>query len=396
MVDKNSSRIGVCMVTYAMPPDHSGAARQAITLATELAGFGTDIFFVTQGNTEESQAVKEVAGFRVVRVYKETLFWKILAPVRFFLTFLKESNNFSVIHVHGVGYLGKIAVVFGMLFRKPVILKMTMFTEDDAMSIKRSGQFNFWFFSKATKYIAITRSFFDSCVESGIHPGKVALIPNGVDTARFRPLSHEEKTVQREKLGLPLDKTVLVYAGIIRPEKGIDFLLDAIQHIVKIRKDVFLLVIGPLESWLPHEELVYAEEMVSRMSSAELKGFVKYAGKADNVHEFFQASDVFVSASKREGFPNVLLEAMSSGLPPVVVNINGIHDNILDNRKDSIVVDRPEIAEFASNILSVVDDGALRQKLSNAALMKIEQNYSICSVSKKYRELYKELRYQTA
>lgn len=392
MGDSMLSRIGVCMVTYALPPDHSGAAKQAITLASELiSNHGVDIFFITQGNTQKSQFEKYVSGFRVIRIYKESLFWKILAPVRFFITFFIERNNYSVIHVHGVGYLGKIAVLFGKLFNKPVILKMTMFTEDDAMSIKRSSWFDFWFFTKATRYIAITRSFLESCLQAGVPERKIVLIPNGVDTGRFKPISTTEKKKQREKLGLPCDKTILVYAGIIRPEKGIDFLLDALQLIVRERSDVYLLVLGPLESWLPEEERQYAEAVVRRMAAPELKDFVRYGGKVDNVHEFFQVADIFVSASKREGFPNVLLEAMSAGLPPVVVNIPGIHERILQNGVNGIVVSKPDVSNFVLKVLMVVDDVHFRQILSSSALATIGQHYSISAIADRYQELYTEL-----
>ncbi|MBI4679680.1 MAG: glycosyltransferase, partial [Nitrospirae bacterium] len=110
--------IKVCMLTYAMPPEHSGAAKQAITLATKLFSNGVEIFFVTQGNKAENLRNQNVAGFRVIRIYKETLFWKILAPLRFFIALIQERRNFDIIHVHGVGYLAKIAVAFGLLFRK--------------------------------------------------------------------------------------------------------------------------------------------------------------------------------------------------------------------------------------------------------------------------------------
>ena len=321
----------VCMVTYAMPPEHSGAAKQAITLASQLTARGVRIFFVTQGNIKRNLAINRVANFLEIRIYKETLFWKIIAPFRFLLTFFRERSKFSIIHVHGVGYLGKLAIMFGLIFKKKIILKMTMFTEDDALSIKQSGWFDFWFFKKATHYIAITQSFVESCSDAGIPADKVSLIPNGVDTDKFHPLSRVYKHELRERLQLPLDKTILVYAGIIRPEKGIDFLLDMIDCIRKQRNDIVLLILGPLETWLPTAEQLYAEDVVKRMVSSDLRDFVIYPGKTDNVHEYFQAADIFVSASRREGFPNVLIEAMATGLAPVVIEIPDIHGHVIVN-----------------------------------------------------------------
>ena len=93
------------MVTYAMPPEHSGAAKQAITLARHLVENGVRIFFVTQRSTNASLGIDKVGEFKVIRICKETFFWKLLAPARVFWTFFRERKKFSVLHVHGVGYL---------------------------------------------------------------------------------------------------------------------------------------------------------------------------------------------------------------------------------------------------------------------------------------------------
>ena len=383
--------VGVCMVTYAMPPEHSGAAKQAITLASQLAARGVNIFFVTQGNIKRNLSINRIANFLVIRIYKETLFWKIIAPFRFLLTFFRKRSEFSIIHVHGVGYLGKLAVLFGMLFNKKVILKMTMFTEDDALSIKQSGWLNFWSFKRATHYIGITQSFVDSCINAGIPPNKISLIPNGVDTNKFYRVSKADKRDLRERLKLPLGKTILVYAGIIRPEKGIDFLLDTIDCISKQRDDIVLLILGPLESWLPPAEQLYAENVVKRMLSPDLRNYVLYPGKTDNIHEYFQASDIFVSASRREGFPNVLIEAMATGLAPVVIGIPNIHDHVIENGVTGIVVTNRDTYEYSERIIDLVGNSNLQNSITNAALNAVVGLYSIETVADKYTDLYKRL-----
>lgn len=381
------------MVTFSMPPEHSGAAKQAITLASKLAENGISIFFVTQGSSKASLNSRKVGEFRVIRVYKETLFWKALAPARFFWTFFRERKKYSLLHVHGVGYLGKVAVIFGKLFGKKVILKMTMFTEDDAMSIKngRFGGLDFFLFSLASHYITITDSFYRSCVVAGIPQSKISQIPNGVNTDRFRPLSVVEKQDTRRKFGLPLDKTILVYAGLIRPEKGIDFLLDTLELIAKSRHDIMLLLMGPVETWMPAAERDYALRQIQRMEGAGLKELVHFAGNVDNVHEYLQVADIFVSASRREGLPNVLLEAMATALPPIVINIPNVHDSILQDHVDGIVVMKRDVETFATEIQNLVDNEALRRSLSAAALSKINSKYAVKKITTDYLKLYDRL-----
>lgn len=386
-------RFGVCMVTYAMPPEHSGAAKQAITLARHLAANGVQIFFVTQRSAKSSLGIDKVGEFNVIRIRKENLFWKCLAPPRVFWTLFRERKRYSILHVHGVGYLGKIAAIFGKLFGKKVILKMTMFTEDDAMSIKsgRLGWINFFFFCLASHYIAITDSFYQSCMSANISKSKVSHIPNGVDTERFRPLSLADKQKLRNTFDLPSDKVILVYAGIIRPEKGIDFLLDTIELLGKRRRDITLLLMGPLETWLPPKERVYASLMAQRMEEMRRRGLVYFRGKVESVQEYFQAADIFVSASLREGFPNVLIEAMATGLPPVVVEIPGVHDSILQDGVDGIVVRKRDVETFAGRINELVDNEDLRRSLSASALNKVTSKYSVKKITNDYLSLYDRL-----
>lgn len=385
--------IKVCMLTYALPPEHSGAAKQAITLASKLALNGVEIFFVTQGNKAENLINQNVAGFRVIRIYKETLFWKILAPLRFFFVLIKERRNFDIIHVHGVGYLAKIAVAYGLLFRKKVILKMTMFGEDDAMSIKKGGYgaVDFWFFTLASHYIALTQSFYKSCLDAGISGSKVSLIPNGVDTDRFQPIAGERKIDLRTRLNIPLDKNVLVYAGLIRPEKGIDFLLDMISLVSSERRDTVLLLLGPIENWLPEREKEFVREVLERIRTLSIQGIVFYPGRVDNVNDYFQASDIFVSASYREGLQNVLIEAMACGLPPVVIEIPEVHKNILDDEREGFIIKERNLDSFSENIIKLIDDQELYKAISLAARKKVEEYYSISKVTESYLRLYHNL-----
>lgn len=391
--DKGNMSLNVCMLTYSMPPEHSGAAKQAITLATQLAKNGVNILFLTQGCYAKNLKIETVSGFNIKRIYKETLFWKVLAPFRFFFYLYKKRNFFSIIHVHGVGYLAKIAVIFGIIFEKKVILKMTMFSEDDALSIKhgKNGAINFWFFSRASHYIAITSRFYESCLEANIRASKVSLIPNGVNTEIFYPVLYDQKQYLRNKLNLPLNKLILVYAGIIRPEKGIDFLLDTIERVSHSNTEAFLLILGPTEKWLPEKEQAYISEALQRMAILSDKGLLMYVGNVNNVNEYFQASDLFVSASHKEGLQNVLIEAMACGLPPVVINIADMHRAVLSDGNDGIIVDERDVDKFSLEIANLLDDKDKYHKISSAAVNKIRETYSINMVTKAYINLYNNL-----
>ena len=385
--------LGVCMVTFAMPPEHSGAARQALTLAAHLAGSGVGVRFVTMRSTAAGADADCVAGFRVVRVVKRHTVEKAIAPLRVFLALFRERAQFDIVHVHGVGYLSSVAVLFGWCFGKATVIKMTMFTEDDALSVRsrRFGAITYAFFSRASRIVAITDSFYRSCVAAGIPEARVARIPNGVDTQLFMPVGPDRKRELRRAMSLPEQATLLVYAGIIREEKGIDVLLDVVGQLAAWRRDVALVLLGPVESWLPAIEQRYAAAQLARIAEGDVKGLVYYRGDVSNVSEYFQASDIFVSASRREGFPNVVLEAMASGLPPVVLEVSDVHANVLENGRDSVVVSPPDRRDLAGRVKELIDDPELRQRLAEAAVAKARAGFSARKVADDYLALYRSL-----
>lgn len=132
-------------------------------------------------------------------------------------------------------------------------------------------------------------------------------IRNGVDTDRFVP-QVENKHLLREKLDLPADKKIIVFTGAFVGFKDQRFAIEGFLN-SKAAKDgcIVLLGDGPLLKEL-------SEEYGSRDN-------VIFAGFVSNTNEFLAAADMFVSASKSEGMPNGVLEALASGLPILLSDI---------------------------------------------------------------------------
>jgi len=127
------------------------------------------------------------------------------------------------------------------------------------------------------------------------------------------------------------------------------------------------------------------------MASPGLRDFVLYLGKADSVQEYFQAADIFVSASHREGFPNVLIEAMATGLTPVVVEIPDIHAHIIAHGVNGLIVTQRVPEAFAATIVTAVDDAKLMKSIAQSALETVTRQYSIKAVAGRYLDLYNDL-----
>lgn len=133
-------------------------------------------------------------------------------------------------------------------------------------------------------------------------------IRNGVDVNQYTRPSNEEKSALRKRFNLPEDAIIFVYSGQVIERKNQRFLLKVFADTFK-DKSVYLLLLG---GGVEYEELKTTYGSILN---------IDFRGNVTNVNEYLKACDVYVSTSKSEGMPNGVLEAMATGLPVVLSDI---------------------------------------------------------------------------
>ena len=139
---------------------------------------------------------------------------------------------------------------------------------------------------------------------------------NGVDIDNYTKASENEKNELRKKLSLPSNAFIFVYSGQMIERKNQEFLIEVFSEIFK-NEDTVLLLLG---DGAEYEKLASKYQNVSN---------IIFKGNVINVNEYLKSSDVYVSTSKSEGMPNGVLEAMATGLPVILSDIEQ-HKEILD------------------------------------------------------------------
>jgi glycosyltransferase involved in cell wall biosynthesis len=140
----------------------------------------------------------------------------------------------------------------------------------------------------------------------------------------------------RKQYHIPESAIVFGFVGRVVKDKGIIELIMAFKIIIEIRKDMYLLLVGPLEQELdplPAEVLHFIQH----------DEHVVLAGYQNDVRPWMVASDVFVFPSYREGFPNVVMQAACLELPCIVSDINGCNE-IIEDKVSGLIV-RPKDAK---------------------------------------------------
>jgi 1,4-alpha-glucan branching enzyme len=226
-------------------------------------------------------------------------------------------------------------------------------------------------FKSAGVVVCLTRSDVEGVVRFGCSLGKVRLIPNAVDTERFKP------SVER-------DSGLVVWVGRFVPEKGVEYLIEAARMVVDEFKDVrFLLVgYGPLKT-----------KMMRLVHERGLDEFVRFAGplSRDEVAGVLGRAGVFVLPSLSEGMPLALLEAMSCENAVVASNIGGIAE-IISDYDNGVLTSPRDGKELASSILILLRDDGLRRKLAEHARETVEKEHSWNSVLAQLDSVYESIR----
>ncbi len=185
---------------------------------------------------------------------------------------------------------------------------------------------------------AVSQDLAKNLVQLGISPEKVRVIYDGVDPAVFHP---GDQQAARIKLGLDLQKKIILFVGNLVPVKALDKLLSACEQVKHQGITFQAVIIGQGELW---------EALEQQRLTLKCKDDVKLYGSMpqDTLPDWYRAADVFVLPSYSEGVPNVLLEASACGLPYVASNVGGIPE--IAGRGHGILVPSGDISALARAI----------------------------------------------
>ncbi len=189
-----------------------------------------------------------------------------------------------------------------------------------------------------------------------IAPAKITLLPNAVDTDRFRPPTAAERSAARGELALPRDGTVVAGLGRLHPQKNWPLFL---RLAARFPEAVFVIAgTGPQEEWL----------------RAQAPANVHFAGFRD-ARTVLAAADVFLLTSDYEGTPMTLLEAMACGVPPVVSAVDGCAE-ILADGAGGLTAPAGDDDAFTAQLGQVLGDPERRTRLGAAARERVRQAYN--------------------
>jgi glycosyltransferase involved in cell wall biosynthesis len=219
----------------------------------------------------------------------------------------------------------------------------------------------------ARTVIAASASLAEGAAEMGVDPGRIAVIPNGIDGARFHPN------------GFPREP-ILLFEGSLIQRKGVRTLLAAMARVHSRRSAHRLVLIG---------DGPQRGELEQQARSLGLGETVFFAGSLapDEVARLMRRAELFILPSVEEGQGMAMLEALASGMPCVGSRVGGIPDGLCPEWGALVEPDDPRA--LADSILELIDSPSRRQAMGRAAAAGVRAEYDWPVVARRILAVYR-------
>ncbi len=353
----------------------SGAERVVYELATrtDRSRFAVSAACIRAVRGEVGQWL-ERAGIRVHYLDVKSKF----SPAKFFsLVNLLKRERVKILHTHLFhgDQAGRIAA---RLTGVPAVVSTEHIVERRRLPWRTVINAMTW--RMADKIICVSNSVRNHLrTTHRIPPGRLAVIPNGIDIEKLRvPIS---KTDARRKFRLPEQARVVASAGRLDYQKGYDLLIHTVLILIKRFPELVFCIAGDGPD---------NENLAEQARGMGLQNIIRFLGQVNNVPELLQAADFYVQPSRWEGHPLALIEAMAVGLPVVATDVPGNRDAIISEETGILVeVESPE--SLAAGLGYIISEEEKAAKLGAAAAAFANREYDAKTMAARYGKIYEEL-----
>jgi glycosyltransferase involved in cell wall biosynthesis len=229
------------------------------------------------------------------------------------------------------------------------------------------------------RVICVSEDLYERCLQIGVPRERCVLVENGIDTAEFSRRASTDEA--KSRLGVRAGRIVVGAVGRLSAEKGFDLLIHAVKQLADAGVDLELRIIGEGDARSRLESLI---------SSLALGERVHLPGYRSDVRGLYEAMDLFVLSSIREGLPNVLLEALALEVPIVATRVAGV-PRLLQHDVNGWLVEPGDVGALTQGITALLTNPARRTRFRQAGRRCVESRYSFATRMQRIRQLYDDL-----
>jgi glycosyltransferase involved in cell wall biosynthesis len=312
-------------------------------------------------DSENRSKRKGIQHFKPIGVYElpEYPELKIFYPPLLEMLNYCYEQNFSHIHSATPGPIGMAALAIAKILKLPIngtyhtaLPQYAQVLTGDKTIEDIMWKFMLWYYDQMDYIYVPSRNTGEELIEKGIHPDKIKVFPRGIDIERFHPSKRNGYLKEHYQIK---ETIKLLYVGRVSKEKNLPLLVDVFKTLIQTDKNVHLVIVG---------DGPYLEEMKGHLQGTPCT-FTGYL-EGEALSFVYASSDIFVFPSTTDTFGNVVLEAQASGIPVVVTDKGGPHENILSNQTGWVVkTDDPK--DLLESVQRMIAEPHLIRKMGRAA-----------------------------
>lgn len=230
------------------------------------------------------------------------------------------------------------------------------------------------------KVICVSDDLYEMSRQAGVPKSRCVLLENGIDVTDFQ----RRQTVQNAKVKLGIDPNCFLIGAVGRlsGEKGFDLLIKSIDTLLSQgHPQLQLAIFG---------EGKEAENLQKQINELGRQDQIKLMGFQTDLRACYEAMDLFVLSSLREGLPNVVLEALAMEVPVVSTRIAGI-PKLLTHDLNGYLLDAGSSEALTRAIGTVVSDKQRLVRYRQEGRRTVETRFNFATRMEKLRLLYDEL-----
>jgi glycosyltransferase involved in cell wall biosynthesis len=376
-------QIGASWLSYQF----SGLERYYSELVVRLPRLGTDVTALAY----ELKDCPQVCGLRLVSfgTQDKSVARKFLDQRRIIKTYLNDEIDLVVSHCTpslfpALGYLGEKPLICH--FHGPRYLERVV-EGANAVSVRLSKYIEQKVYARSQHVITLSQYMKRVLMEKYAFPEeRIAVIPGGVNTDQFKHTLSRGQA--RRRLGLTLDRPIILTVRRLERRMGLHNLLDAMGEVVRAHRDVLLLIAGkgPLQDELNHH-----------IQSRNLSTNIQMMGAvADQVLPLlYRAADFsIVPTTAYEGFGLILIESLACGTPVLGTPVGAIPE-VLTPLSESLLLESPAPQHLAEGLCEALSGNRLLPSME-ACETYAAQNYAWPVIAAKVHAVYRQVVATTA
>jgi glycosyltransferase involved in cell wall biosynthesis len=377
-------------------PSIGGLEIGLYNLCKSLSKIGVEPYVLTT-QIPSSKSYEEIDSIRVFR-YKPNKLIRYLngalskfthetiprqhAEVIFKTLRLIKSEDIDIVHVHYFQPLSILGYLAKKTLKKPLVITLVGYDVYDPIEPVND---NLWrYYSKIINYcdrVIAVSNFISKILKKKIGRKDIIIIPYGVDTTVFKPLTDIGSV--REIYGINTDDKVVIAVQQLRRRKKVEILLYAAKEVINEFPNTKFLIIGDGPE---REKLENLTEKLHIAKNVIFTGTIQ----AELLPRCYSCADIFSMHTLHEGLGIVYLEAMAMELPIVTTYARG-NEDIIENGKNGFMVEANNPGALAEKMVHLLSDDDVRRKIGQYNRREVIKRYDWSIIAERTKMVYEGL-----